>query len=168
MASKWEPAATAGARASMAANQSGRTRPELMLRFALTAFFGEGAFVCNDRSLPGVPDMAFHAERVAVFMHGCYWHSCPSCHPGGAAARRTGGANADLWIAKFLANEARFERQFGELLDNGWWPLVVWECNIKRDLPACVLTVKYFMEGARDGSWNGRDDKHTVGPGRDV
>lgn len=145
--SEWEPAATAGARASMASNQSGRTRPELMLRSALLDAFGEGAFVCNDRSLPGVPDMAFHGSRVAVFMHGCYWHSCPSCYPTGSRGRKVGGANADLWRAKFVGNEERFERQFAALIDAGWMPLVLWECELKANgLAWAVECVKAYIE----------------------
>lgn len=127
MNNAWVPAATIGAAKSMVGNRSTGTQPELRLQLALAGAGIQCMF--NDRSLPGRPDAALHGSRVAVFLHGCYWHSCPACHPEGRSAH---GHNEHMWLAKFAANVERFERQREALLDAGWLPIVVWECELRR------------------------------------
>ena len=30
----------------------------------------------------GLPDLAFLDQKIAIFIDGCYWHSCPECNKG--------------------------------------------------------------------------------------
>src|SRR4051795_6896695 len=50
-----------------------------------------------DAALPGLPrrraDMVFTRRRVAVFVDGCFWHSCP-------IHATTPTANRGWWVAK--------------------------------------------------------------------
>lgn len=64
---------------SMRANRSRNTGPEMLLRRML-----------RERGLTGYrlhwpvegrPDVAFPGLKVAVFVHGCFWHRCPRCNP---------------------------------------------------------------------------------------
>ena len=32
------------------------------------------------RPVFGKPDFVFPAERIAVFVDGCFWHGCPKCY----------------------------------------------------------------------------------------
>lgn len=138
----WTPASTIGAAKSMRSNRSTGTRPEQKVQLALA---GSGMqVVFNDRSLPGRPDAALHRSRTAVFVHGCYLHSCARCYPDGRSAH---GPNEHLWLAKFAANVERFERQREALLDMGWLPLVVWECELRRKGPQWAVA---FVQAAAE------------------
>jgi len=62
----------------------------------------------------------FPTERVAVFVDGCFWHSCPD-H---ATVPRS---NRDWWVAKLRANVERDRRHTEELHAAGWEVLHFWE-----------------------------------------
>ncbi len=80
----------------------------------------------NRRDLPGRPDLALGPRRVAIFVHGCFWHG-HDCARGARAPK----ANAAYWQAKIAGNQARDARVQDELRALGWRPLVVWECELK-------------------------------------
>ncbi len=65
-------------------------------------------------------DLVFTRARVAVFVDGCYWHSCPehSTIPK---------SNREWWIAKLQANVERDRRVDRELREAGWLVIRVWE-----------------------------------------
>ena len=64
-------------------------------------------------------DLVFAGARVAVFVDGCFWHSCPA-H---ASVPRT---NRDWWLRKLAANRERDERTTRELEEAGWLVLRFW------------------------------------------
>jgi len=73
--------------------------------------------------LPGVrckPDIVFPKARVAVFVHGCFWHQCPE-H---ATQPRANGA---WWAAKLEANTIRDRRNEDALRAAGWSVVRLWE-----------------------------------------
>jgi DNA mismatch endonuclease, patch repair protein len=78
------------------------------------------------RDLPGSPDVAFVGRRLALFVHGCFWHG-HDCRRGA----RTPKANADYWIAKVARNRARDIAVQAALAERGWRAEVVWECELK-------------------------------------
>ncbi|RYG25801.1 very short patch repair endonuclease [bacterium] len=110
----------------MQGNRGKDTKPEIALRKALWAA-GLRGYRKNVTKLPGKPDVVFVRGRLAVFVHGCYWHQCPHCK-----RNRTPATNAEYWQAKFAANRERDARQQAQLEDDGWRVLVLWECEIKR------------------------------------
>ena len=71
----------------------------------------------------GRPDFVFRAERVAVFVDGCFWHGCPR-HATQPATR------AAFWAAKFSRNKARDREVTRTLRRAGWRVLRVWECAL--------------------------------------
>ena len=77
-----------------------------------------------DRSIAGVtrsrPDLVFYKERVAVFLDGCFWHSCP-------VHGTTPHANRGWWVEKLAANVERDRRHDRELGTAGWLVLRFWE-----------------------------------------
>ena len=109
------------------------TKPELAVRRILrTAGIG---YRLGGRGLPGKPDIVMQGRRVAVFVHGCFWHG-HDC-PRGARQPR---ANADYWIAKIGRNRARDAASTAALLDAGWRVITVWECAMKAgDFPDRLL-----------------------------
>jgi DNA mismatch endonuclease (patch repair protein) len=65
-------------------------------------------------------------RRVAVFVHGCFWHG-HDC-PRGA---RQPKANADYWAAKIARNRKRDADAVAALESTGWRVVTVWECAMK-------------------------------------
>jgi DNA mismatch endonuclease (patch repair protein) len=65
-------------------------------------------------------DIVFPRERVAVFVDGCFWHSCPdhATHPR---------ANAEFWRSKLQRNVDRDRDTDGRLEALGWTVLRFWE-----------------------------------------
>jgi DNA mismatch endonuclease (patch repair protein) len=69
------------------------------------------------------------SRRLAKFVDGDYWHSCP------LHGRRTPftGPNAALWEEKMRRNRERDERSTVLARDAGWHVVRVWECEIRDD-----------------------------------
>jgi DNA mismatch endonuclease (patch repair protein) len=110
--------------AVMARVKSKDTRPELLLRRLLT---GLGArYRLHRKDLPGSPDVAMPGRRLAIFVHGCFWHG-HDC----ARGARVPKANRDYWLAKVARNVARDARNRADLADAGWRVETVWECQMK-------------------------------------
>ena len=105
----------------MRGNRSRDTAPELALRSALHR---RGLRFRVDRApLPGLrrrADVVFGPTRVAVFVHGCFWHGCPEHY---IAPR----ANREFWKAKVDGNRARDVDTGRVLTEAGWEVVVVWE-----------------------------------------
>jgi DNA mismatch endonuclease (patch repair protein) len=71
------------------------------------------------------PDIAFVSKKLAIFVHGCYWHHCPKC------AFPIPKNNAAFWQAKFDRNTARDKQKRADLKKLGWQVISVWECDLK-------------------------------------
>lgn len=119
------PASSEATRHVMQANRSKDTGPELKVRAALRAA-GLGGYRLHWKKAPGKPDICFPGRRVAVFVHGCFWHRCPHCSPSRPKS------HPEFWEAKFARNRARDARDSALLVEQGWTVVVVWECRLKR------------------------------------
>lgn len=97
------------------------TRPEMALRRDLHA---AGLRYRVDRHvLPGLrrrADVVFATAKVAVFVDGCFWHSCPE-----HGTRPLN--NADWWEEKLARNVARDRDTDDRLAQAGWRVVRVWE-----------------------------------------
>jgi DNA mismatch endonuclease (patch repair protein) len=97
------------------------TAPELELRRLLHA---AGLRYRVAYKVPGLArrtiDIACIRAKVAVFVDGCFWHSCPE-HATFPAS------NAAWWAAKLAANQSRDAATTEHLIDLGWEVLRVWE-----------------------------------------
>lgn len=103
--------------------QSRDTTPELTVRRALHALGYR--YTLHGGKLPGKPDLVFPARRLAVFVHGCWWHG-HDC----ARGARVPKSNVAYWRAKIARNVARDRRTLAELRKAGWRAVVVWECSL--------------------------------------
>ncbi|WP_032404484.1 very short patch repair endonuclease [Rhodococcoides fascians] len=97
------------------------TKPEVALRRALHR---RGLRYFVDRApLKGMrrrADLVFPRRKVAVYVDGCFWHSCP-VH---ATKPRN---NAQWWADKLAANVARDRDTDEKLLAEGWRVVRIWE-----------------------------------------
>lgn len=100
------------------------TTPELRVRRAAHALGLR--FRLHRRDLPGTPDLVFSKRRVALFVHGCFWHRHADCRKASNP-----GTRVEYWNQKFDANVARDKRVAAELEAAGWRVVVIWECETK-------------------------------------
>lgn len=105
--------------------RSKNTRPELFIRSEL--FKRKHRFRVNYSIVEGRPDIYFSRIKVAVFVHGCYWH-----RHGGCKFAYTPKSNNEFWLSKFSANQKRDGIVNEALLNSGIRVLVIWECSIKK------------------------------------
>lgn len=108
------------------------TTPERVLRSGLHRLGFR--FRLHRRDLPGKPDVVLTRYRVAIFVHGCYWHRHEGCRYATTPSTRK-----EFWLSKFQANVERDRRNRQALLDAGWRVFVVWECALRRDPRGTVL-----------------------------
>jgi DNA mismatch endonuclease, patch repair protein len=99
------------------------TQPELAVRRAIWA--AGLRYRLHDKRLPGKPDLVFPGRRVAVFVHGCFWH----CHDG-CKYFRIPKTRTEWWVAKLARNKSRDAEVRGALEAKGWRVLVIWECEV--------------------------------------
>jgi DNA mismatch endonuclease, patch repair protein len=102
--------------------RGGHTLPEMQVRSALHKLGLR--FRLHKRDLPGRPDIVFGPEKLAVFVHGCFWHG-HSCRRG---ARPT--SNTVFWNAKLTKNAKRDQQVRSELRKLGWRTIVIWQCQL--------------------------------------
>ena len=110
--------------AVMARVKSRDTKPELLLRRLLPDLGAR--YRLHRKNLPGSPDVAMPGRRLAIFVHGCFWHG-HDC----ARGSRVPKANRDYWLAKVARNTARDARNVADLTTAGWRVETVWECQMK-------------------------------------
>ena len=109
-------------RSRMMSGIGGRnTKPEIIVRKAL--FAAGYRFRLHRKDLPGRPDVVLPVHRVAVFVHGCFWHAHSGCRYA-----KTPASRREFWEAKLAANVERDRCARDALLSAGWRVLVVWEC----------------------------------------
>ena len=100
------------------------TTPELKVRKLL---WGMGLrYRLHRKDLPGAPDVVLPGRRLAIFVHGCFWHG-HDCARGARVPKQ----NRPYWTRKIDRNRQRDARAQAELEARGWRTLVVWECELK-------------------------------------
>jgi DNA mismatch endonuclease (patch repair protein) len=108
----------------MAGIKSRDTKPEMILRRFLHA---QGfRFRLHDGKLPATPDIVLPRYRVAIFVHGCFWHRHAHCRLASTPA-----TNGEKWRTKFDATIVRDARGIAALADTGWRVIVIWECGLR-------------------------------------
>lgn len=83
--------------------------------------------------LPGKPDFIFRAEKVAVFVDGCFWHGCPR-------HGRVPSSRLAYWAPKLARNTQRDRAVTRDLRASGWTVLRIWECALARSRARRTLT----------------------------
>ncbi|MCC6470898.1 MAG: DNA mismatch endonuclease Vsr [Alphaproteobacteria bacterium] len=100
------------------------TTPELKVRSLL---HGMGLrFRLHAAELPGKPDVVVRPRRLAIFVHGCFWH-----RHGGCRYATTPKSRSAFWNQKFETNVTRDRRNIRMLRRTGWRVLVIWQCQTK-------------------------------------
>lgn len=122
----------------MSANKAKNTKPEILFRKALW-YAGIKGYRLNWKKVPGRPDIAFPGKKIAIFIHGCYWHRCPYCNPSFPKS------NVEFWDEKFKKNVARDKKKTKELKLQGWKVIVIWECELKNNPGKQIEKIKSIL-----------------------
>ena len=119
----------------MKANRRRDTEYELGVRRAI---FHRGLryrvdFPIKTRNRVVRPDVVFPRLKIAVFLDGCFWHSCP-------AHGTSPQANYEYWSQKFQRNRERDEADVRSLSSEGWSVKRFWEHS-----PACEIAHRIVL-----------------------
>lgn len=110
-------------RLNMSRVRGSNTKPEMLIRRGLHA---RGLrFRLQRRDLPGRPDIVLPSKKVALFVHGCFWHG-HDCHLFRLPATR-----ADFWREKIATNRQRDASTVQKLRNLEWRVGIVWECALR-------------------------------------
>ncbi len=100
------------------------TTPERLVRTLLTQLGVR--YRLHRADLPGKPDIVMAGRKLAIQIHGCFWHG-HDCARGARVPKQ----NADYWLAKIGRNRARDADSLARLTALGWRVETVWECEMK-------------------------------------
>jgi DNA mismatch endonuclease (patch repair protein) len=115
------------------------TKPELAVRSILHRMGYR--FRISDKALPGKPDIVLPKYRAVIFVHGCFWHRHPGCK-----YTYTPKSRLDFWSQKFEENVTRDKNTISLLKNAGWLPIIVWECEIKRNADVLLGRVSEILQ----------------------
>lgn len=119
------------------------TKPELMLR-RIVKQVTRYPLKYNFSKLPGKPDIFIPFHKVAIFMHGCFWHACSEHY-------KTPKTNPRFWNKKVFDNAARDRRSARLLRKMGISCLTVWEHELidngaVRSKVVQAIPLRYWQE----------------------
>lgn len=100
------------------------TSPEMKVRKLLTK--AGARYRLHRKDLPGTPDIVLPGRRLAILVHGCFWHG-HDCARGGRVPKQ----NRDYWLAKVGRNASRDAEAQAALIEAGWRVETIWECEMK-------------------------------------
>jgi DNA mismatch endonuclease, patch repair protein len=98
------------------------TKPELLVRSSAHRLGYR--YRLHVKKLLGCPDLVFPRRKIALFVHGCFWHrhqGCPYCYAP--------KSNIQFWSEKFKKNVLRDKFVKTGLEGMGWRVAVIWECE---------------------------------------
>ena len=117
------PAPTSpAASAAMRGNRRTDTKPEIAVRSGLhrKGYRFRKDLPIQIGEMRVRPDIVFPRQMVAIFIDGCFWHSCPE---HGTVPQ----SNSEYWSVK-LAHNVNRDRLVDEALKvSGWHPVRIWE-----------------------------------------
>lgn len=100
------------------------TKPEILVRKTL---FAHGYRYKLNYKLEGKPDIVFPKDKVAVFVHGCFWHQ------HGCKDTYRPKTNKKFWNKKLDKNILRDRLVREKLETDGWTVIYIWECELKNN-----------------------------------
>jgi DNA mismatch endonuclease, patch repair protein len=123
------------------------TTPEKIVRSLLRA---EGCrYRTNVGNLPGKPDIVLPRLRIAVFVHGCFWHRHKNCR-----FTTNPKSNAEFWAGKFARTVERDREHVRALKKSSWRVVTVWECAAKRSPDAVRNKLLRAIKASRSSRSN--------------
>ncbi|OQS19790.1 very short patch repair endonuclease [Chromobacterium violaceum] len=114
------------------------TKPEMIVRKWL---WGNGyRYFIHKHDLPGKPDIVFSKKKIAIFVHGCFWHR------HGCKLSVTPKTNVEFWENKFKSNLERDKKNYTQLQEIGWHVLIIWACEINHWITGNPSPLKNYLD----------------------
>jgi DNA mismatch endonuclease (patch repair protein) len=126
-----------------AVRSKGNKSTERRLRAYLVKW-GVRGWRLQPKDIAGKPDFAFDAQRVVVFVDGCFWHKCPICC-------RMPHTRQDYWGPKIEGNYQRDLKTTQMLTEVGWVVLRFWEHEVRNDPRGVVDRIGTALQRAESG-----------------
>lgn len=98
--------------------RSNNTKPELALRKIL---WGKG--FSYQPKMKGSPDFVHKTRKIAIFVHGCFWHKCSKHYIEPSS-------NKEYWLPKIERNIIRDKENKKILKKKGYKVMTLWEHNV--------------------------------------
>ncbi len=117
--------------------RSTNTKPERLFESGLRR--AGLKFAKHAADLPGKPDFVFERERVAVFIHGDFWH-------GWQYGRLRKRLPRGYWQEKIERNRNRDRKNRRKLKAIGWYVLRFWEHEVVRNPNKCLQELSNLLE----------------------
>ena len=95
-------------------------------------------FVTHHRQVPGTPDIALPAKKMAVFLHSDFWH-------GWQFSRWAVQLPSEFWRNKIEKNRLRDKKVKRRLRSLGWEVLVIWEHSIEANRKKAIEIILHFL-----------------------
>lgn len=121
----------------MALIRSEDTKPERIVRKYLSAIGIR--YRLSLKTLPGKPDIVVHSRKLAIFVHGCFWHAHRRCKVAHVPKSRTA-----YWRDKLERTVKRDRKSITALRRLGWRILVIWECELANEAAFAARLPKFF------------------------
>lgn len=112
------------------------TRPELLVRKEL---YQRGYRYRINYELEGKPDVVFPRKKIALFIHGCFWHQHRCKDTYRPKTRKK------FWNEKLDKNINRDIEVKTILESQGWTVLYVWECEVNEDIENVLNKLVVFI-----------------------
>jgi len=87
-------------------------------------------------------DIAFPAEKVVIFVDGCFWHSCPKHF-------HIPKSNRLYWLPKLKKNIERSKKKDQRLKKEGWKVVHIWEHEVIKNSQGCANKVVSALSGKK-------------------
>lgn len=116
------------------------TKPE---KFVRSFLFAQGVrYRCSPKNVIGKPDICIKNRKLALFVHGCFWHGHSNCKHF-----RLPKTNQKFWEEKITANINRDKRVRDVLISEGYRVFQIWECEIKeKDLSKLTQFIEDYRQ----------------------
>lgn len=122
---------------NMSRIRSTDTQPEIILR----KYLHKSGFRYRVRyKLTGKPDLVFPKNKIAIFVHGCFWHQ-HGCN--NSVIPKT---NTSFWLKKLINNVARDKFVLKELRRKKWKVKKVWECQLETNQKEIFDRIETFLQ----------------------
>ena len=125
--------------------RSKNTKPEIIVRHALHKL---GFRFRLDSKVGKIkPDIVLRSRKVAIFVHGCFWHQHSGCK-----LAYSGRDYSKDWLKKFENNKERDIRTNKQLTNEGWRVAIVWECGTrnKNDFKKIIFQLDNFIKNSEN------------------
>ncbi|PRY55487.1 T/G mismatch-specific endonuclease [Arcticibacter pallidicorallinus] len=111
---------------NMSRIRSKNTKPEVLVRKQLhrRGF----RFRINVKNMLGKPDIVLPKYKTVIFVNGCFWHGHKGCRYFVIPKTRT-----EWWLNKISRNSLNDEKVIQILANQGWFSIVLWECELKNE-----------------------------------